>query len=165
MADEDDGAVLDYSSISPGLDEGLPSGETMSSNLEEIRPEVFGTRTPKGQFVLKDLDDEVHAILTQAKSKSNPGEEAAAPSGLIGSGLSTISGMLRSVIGGKMLTGTELDNAMKGMEEHLINKNVAREAAVRLCDGVRTELTGIKTGNFESIAIVIFSLMHSDCID
>jgi signal recognition particle receptor subunit alpha len=39
---------------------------------------------------------------------------------------------------------------MKGMEEHLLKKNVAREAAVRLCEGVEKELVGVKTGSFES---------------
>ena len=39
---------------------------------------------------------------------------------------------------------------MRGMEEHLLKKNVAREAAVRLCEGVERELVGAKTGSFES---------------
>jgi signal recognition particle receptor subunit alpha len=36
------------------------------------------------------------------------------------------------------------------MEDHLLRKNVAREADFRLCEGVERELIGVKTGNFES---------------
>jgi signal recognition particle receptor subunit alpha len=49
-----------------------------------------------------------------------------------------------------VLTKEDLEKAMKGMEEHLLKKNVAREAALRLCEGVEKELIGVKTGSFES---------------
>jgi signal recognition particle receptor subunit alpha len=64
--------------------------------------------------------------------------------------LSAIGGLFRNVVGGKTLTKEDLDKAMKGMEDHLLRKNVAREAAIRLCEGVERELIGVKTGNFES---------------
>jgi signal recognition particle receptor subunit alpha len=68
----------------------------------------------------------------------------------VGSSLSAIGGLFRNVVGGKTLTKEDLDKAMKGMEDHLLRKNVAREAAIRLCEGVERELIGVKTGNFES---------------
>ena len=37
------------------------------------------------------------------------------------------------------------------MEDHLLNKNVAREAAVRLCESVERDLIGLKTSNFTTI--------------
>jgi signal recognition particle GTPase len=64
--------------------------------------------------------------------------------------MSAIGGLFRNVVGGKTLTKEDLDKAMKGMEDHLLRKNVAREAAIRLCEGVERELIGVKTGNFES---------------
>lgn len=146
IADEDDGAILDYSAISPGLEDGPPLQETISSAVMNINADSFGTRTGKGQFVLKDLDDEVHSILNGANAK----KDDQASSGLVGSGLTAISGMFRNIIGGKVLTDDDVNKAMRGMEEHLIKKNVAREAAVRLCEGLRCELVGVKTGNFES---------------
>lgn len=115
--------------------------------MENINPESFGTRKGK-DFVLKDLDNEVHSILQGANAKK--AEEKAPAGGLVGTGLSAISGLFRNVVGGKVLTKADLEKPMKGMQEHLLNKNVAQEAAVRLCEGVERELIGVKTGSFES---------------
>lgn len=160
MADEDDGRQLDYSAAnrSAGSDSDAEPA-ARSSALEEVDRDTWGSTTNKGQFVLKDLEDEVHEILASAKSKTDTTKSQ--PSGLLGSGLSTISGLFRNVVGGKTLTKEDLDKAMKGMEEHLLQKNVAREAAIRLCEGVEKELIGVKTGNFESISTRIQSAMEA----
>ena len=47
------------------------------------------------------------------------------------------------------------------MEDHLLKKNVAREAAVRLCEGVKQELVGKKTGNFQSVDAALKTAMES----
>lgn len=149
MADEDDETPLDYSVTSPGDDSGAdPDYMSRGGAVEAINPESFGTRTGKGQFLLKDLDDEVHSILQAANAKKAKGTSAT--SGVVGSGLGAISGLFRNIVGGKVLTKEDLEKPMKGMEEHLLKKNVAREAAVRLCEGVERELIGVKTGSFES---------------
>ena len=116
--------------------------------VEDIKAESFGTRTGKGQFVLKDLDNEVHSILQGANAKKSQGPHST--SGVVGSSISAISGLFRNIVGGKVLTKADLEKPMKGMEEHLLKKNVAREAAVRLCEGLERELVGVKTGSFES---------------
>jgi signal recognition particle receptor subunit alpha len=150
LADEGDDVVLDYSATSPAnAEDGRSSTEGLRPGvMEDINPESFGTRTGKGQFVLKDLDDEVHSILQGASAKK-VGEKTSA-SGIYGSSLGAISNLFRNVVGGKILTKEDLSKPMKGMEEHLLKKNVAREAAVRLCEGVERELIGVKTGSFES---------------
>ena len=144
LADEDGGEVLDYSAVSTNDKDVVGNGD-----LEPIDSTSFGTRTKKGQFVLKDLDEEVHSILQGAQTK----KQQPTSSGLIGSGLGAISGLFRNVVGGKVLTKEDLQKPMRGMEEHLLKKNVAREAAVRLCEGVERELIGTKTGSFESVFI------------
>lgn len=146
MADEVDGVTLDYSSgpqngISPDYNGSGPL------SMESTTAESSGTRTSRGQYVLKDLDNEVHSILG-----ANEKSQSTVPTvGVVGSSLGAISGLFRNVIGGKVLTKADLEKPMKGMEEHLLKKNVAREAAVRLCEGVERELVGVKTGSFESI--------------
>lgn len=117
--------------------------------MEEVDQATWGSKTGKGQFVLKDLDDQVNSILASANAKKAE-DTAASASGIVGSSLSAIGGLFRNVVGGKTLTKEDLDKAMKGMEDHLLRKNVAREAAIRLCEGVERELIGVKTGNFES---------------
>lgn len=151
--EEDDSLKLDYSGGANDVAVGR------SSALEEVDSSTWGSKT-KGKFVLRDLGDEVHAILAEAESKK-PASKSEPSGGLVGSGLSAISGLFRNVVGGKMLTKEDLEKPMKGMEEHLLRKNVAREAAVRLCDSVEKELIGVTTGNFESIQTRIQKAMEA----
>lgn len=149
MADEEDGVVLDYSA-------GSQTGAAGENNDNSIRPAAInstdikssGIRDVRGHFLLKDLGSEVNSILDGANEKKS--ELASQTGGVIGSSFGAISGLFRNVVGGKVLTKGDLEKPMKGMEEHLLNKNVAREAAVRLCEGVERELIGVKTGSFES---------------
>ena len=157
VADEDDGAILDYSVQSPGVGGVV---DDLIAATEPVDMKASGTRTGKGQYVLKDLDEEVHAILQKANAnRSSP--QLASNDGLVTSSLSAISGLFRNVVGGKTLTKADLDKALKGMETHLLNKNVAREAAVRLCEGVERELIDTKTASFESVDATIRAAMSS----
>ncbi|PSR88546.1 signal recognition particle, alpha subunit, N-terminal-domain-containing protein [Coniella lustricola] len=152
--EEDDSVKLDYSGA--GAEE--PS-VGRSSALEEVDSSSWGS-TSKGKFVLKDLGDEVHSILAQAEAQKTSAKTEQ-PGGLVGTGLSAISGLFRNVMGGKTMTKEDLDKAMKGMEDHLLKKNVAREAAVRLCEGVEKELVGLTTDNFQSINARIQKAMEA----
>ena len=143
VADDDDEVPLDYSAASDA-----DSRPVSSSGFESVDATTSGMRTSKGQYVLKDLDSEVHSILQNANEKK--AQPTSTTSGVVGSGIGVISGLFKNVIGGKVLTKEDLEKPMKGMEEHLLKKNVAREAAVRLCEGVERELIGTKTGSFES---------------
>ena len=145
LADEDSDTPLDYSAPA----NGATSDEDRPSALDEVDQESWGSKTSKGQFVLKDLDDQVNSILESANAKKAE-TTTTASTGILGSGMSALGGLFRNVVGGKTLTKEDLDKAMKGMEEHLLKKNVAREAALRLCEGVERELIGVKTGSFES---------------
>ncbi|KAH0524686.1 hypothetical protein TsFJ059_007162 [Trichoderma semiorbis] len=158
--EEDDDVQLDYSRPSLTSDsEAEAVGR--SSALDAVESSTWGS-TSKGKFILKDLGDEVHDILASAEAqKAETAARADTKTGLLGSGVNAISGLFRNVVGGKTLTKEDLDKAMKGMEDHLLRKNVAREAAVRLCEGVEKELVGVKTGNFESINAKIQAAMES----
>lgn len=164
-ADEDDGVQLDYSKANVTGDSDVDGSPVVarSSAIDPIDAASWGNTT-KGKFVLKDLGDEVHSMLANAEAQKAAASAEAAESkqtGLLGTGVSAISGLFRNVVGGRTLTKEDLDKAMKGMEEHLLKKNVAREAAVRLCEGVEKELLGVKTGNFESIQTRIQSAMEA----
>ncbi|VBB72984.1 Putative Signal recognition particle receptor subunit alpha homolog [Podospora comata] len=159
LADEDDGVQLDYSVPTLTSDSEAEPGARPGA-VEEVDASTWGSQT-KGKFVLRDLGDEVNSILADADAKKNAATKTDAPSGLVGTGLSAIGGLFRNVVGGKVLTKQDLDKAMKGMEEHLLKKNVAREAAIRLCEGVEKELVGVKTGSFESINARIQKAMEA----
>lgn len=148
LVDEDDKVALDYSTTAVNGDaDGVVNSDQRPGTMEAVTQESWGKRTGKGEFVLKDLDDEVHSILQGADAKKN--KSTSTNSGVVGSSLGAIGGLFRNVIGGKVLTKNDLDKAMKGMQDHLLEKNVAHEAAVRLCEGVERELIGVKTGSFE----------------
>lgn len=155
FADEDDGKTLDYSEIDVGIND---DGRMTSPPVEAVAPESWGSKTTKGQFILKDLDHEVSSILQNANAET---DERTPSSSLVGSSLSAISGYFRNVIGGKVLVKQDLEKPLKAMEDHLIQKNVAREAAIRLCEGVEREMVGKKTGSFESIDKALRPAMES----
>lgn len=147
MADEDDGATLDYSAATPNENE--VEDPLSRPTLDPIDSSAYGVRTRKGEYVLKDFDigEKNHSILQRS---DGGGFQNAEKAGVVESSLNAISGLFRNVVGGKVLTKADLQKPMKGIEEHLLNKNIAREAAVRLCEGVERELVGVKTGSFES---------------
>ena len=157
VADEDDGAVLDYSAQGPDV-EG--AAEDPNTTIDAVDMQASGTRTGKGQYVLKDLDDQVHSILQKANAKKS--QPSATPKdGIVNSSIGAISGLFRNIVGGKTLTKADLDKALKGMETHLLNKNVAREAAVRLCESVERDLLDTKTASFESVDATLRAAMSS----
>ncbi|OKL63141.1 hypothetical protein UA08_01356 [Talaromyces atroroseus] len=141
FADEDDGVNLDYSAAATDEHVSAPI-------VEAVAHDTWGRKTAKGQFVLKDLGDEVHSILDKADAEK---AKANGASGLVGSSFSAIGGLFRNIVGGKTLSAEDLEKPLKAMEDHLMKKNVPREAALRLCEGVKQELVGKKTGNFQSV--------------
>ncbi|KAF1808763.1 P-loop containing nucleoside triphosphate hydrolase protein [Eremomyces bilateralis CBS 781.70] len=152
-ADEDEpGKVLDYSA--PAKDD---ASDAAAPAIESVSSESWGTRTKKGEFVLKDLDDEMDSIIAAANAKSSTAEPSA---GMLGSSLGTIGGLFRNIVGGKTLTKEDLVKPLKGMEDHLVKKNVAREAAERLCESAERDLLGMKTSNFTSIETTLRNAME-----
>ncbi|KAL5393630.1 hypothetical protein PMIN02_005739 [Paraphaeosphaeria minitans] len=152
--EEDPSVVLDYSQSD--LRDEASEGEA----LAEINPESWGSRTGKGQFVLKDLDMEMDQIIAEQNAKKEAPASALSGGGLVGSSLGAIGGLFRNVVGGKTLTEEDLAKPLKGMEDHLLKKNVAREAAVRLCDSVKRDLVGLKTSSFTTVEATIRTSME-----
>lgn len=152
-ADEEDDTQLDYSTQS------IEAETPAASTVEAVDSSSWGKRTGKGEFVLKDLDEEMDEILAAANAKKESSQTA--PSSLVGTGLGAIGGLFRNVVGGKTLTKEDLVKPLKGMEDHLLKKNVAREAAVRLCESVEQDLIGVKTGSFTSVETTIRNSMES----
>lgn len=151
VADEEDDQILDYSA--------KPTGdETATPAVEAVAQDTWGHRTAKGQFVLKDIGDEVHSILENAEASKAKANE---PTSKLGSSFNAIGGLFRNIVGGKVITEADLEKPLKAMEDHLMKKNVAREAALRLCEGVKQELIGKKTGSFQSVDAALRAAMES----
>ncbi|KAK5725827.1 hypothetical protein LTR15_004017 [Elasticomyces elasticus] len=147
----DDDGVLDYSApATPGLDT-----TDRQLDVENVDAAQMGSRTGKGQFVLKDLDDEVDAILASSKAPSTTTASSDPATGLLTTATSRLTGLFRNVVGGKTLTKADLQQPLQLMQTHLLEKNVAREAAERLCQSVETDLLDHKTAGFTSIETTI----------
>jgi len=155
MIDESEDQILDYSA--PTI-ESINGNHVNNTNSDFMAQGSFGQRTGNGEVILKDLEEEMDSILSSAENQSTT--PASASGGIVNSSIGAISGLFRSVVGGKTLTKEDLVKPLKGMEEHLINKNVAREAALRLCDAVQRDLLGTKTASFQSIETTIRSSME-----
>ncbi|POS87703.1 hypothetical protein EPUL_000454 [Erysiphe pulchra] len=131
--DNTDDVILDYSASQNKDNSDILDPIERPGTMKDVKNDTWSSKTSNGKFVLKDLDDQLDAI----------------------------GGLFRNFIGGKILTKEDLEKTMKGMEDHLLKKNVAREAVLRLCEGVERELLGTKTGSFESIQSKIRSAIES----
>ncbi|RDA83757.1 hypothetical protein CP532_4986 [Ophiocordyceps camponoti-leonardi (nom. inval.)] len=161
FADEEgDDIRLDYSAQPNQTSDSDRDAVGLSSAVDPVDASAW-TSSSRGKFALRDLGDEVHDMLASAEASRTTSAPADAKGGLLGSGVNAIGGLFRNLVGGKTLTKEDLQTAIKGMEEHLLKKNVAREAAVRLCEGIERELIGVKTGNFEGINSKIKAAMES----
>ena len=60
------------------------------------------------------------------------------------------SNMLTRLIGKKILTQEDLRPVLADMERHLMSKNVAKDIAEKLCDGVGAALVGKRLGGLTS---------------
>ncbi|EMC94861.1 hypothetical protein BAUCODRAFT_73744 [Baudoinia panamericana UAMH 10762] len=149
--DYGDDATLDYSASTSDA----VNGDDHDNDIADVSASQMGSRTGKGQFVLKDLDDEVDAILASSRSQksqsSDPDPSSTGGGGLLGTATSRLTGLFRNALGGATLTKSSLQQPLAAMRNHLLEKNVAREAADRLCASVETDLLNQKTASFTSI--------------
>ena len=159
-----DGSALEDGDIG-GLDHSTTSVDSLlpqTNGLESTVPEpvdqtTWGYKTASGDFILKDLDEEMSSILS-AKTPTLP---TSAPSGLASRGLSSISSAFQNLVGGKTLTTQDLQKPLHSMREDLVRKNVARDAAEHLCAAVERDLLGAKTPSFTTIDATVRSSMDT----
>lgn len=116
-----------------------------------------GTRTQDGMYEIKDLDfniggkgeDSADAAINRALSRAGvgkAGEDAQASSSSFGG----IGGLFSRLTGSKVLTHQDLAPVISAMKDHLMKKNVAKEIAEKVCEGVEDNLKGKKIGGFNS---------------
>ncbi|KAK6355367.1 hypothetical protein TWF696_004476 [Orbilia brochopaga] len=140
---------LDYSGTGGGSTDE-EHDDSMRARPEAVDQSTWGMKTRQGDFVLKDLDYEINDILKQANETDKKG-----PTGLASGLAAGAMGYLRNFVGGKTLTKEDMEKAISGIMTHLLEKNVAREAAAQICDSVQISLVGQKTGSFQSIESLV----------
>ncbi len=136
--------ALDYSVDRPNSE----SGDT-SNIMDDVKALVdqssLGSRNHDGLYEVRDWEftrgkgtdilSEVIKPLDQKNSSSS---------------LGTLGSLFARLTGSKVLTDADLQPVLEGMKQHLMKKNVAKEIADKICEGVGESLVGKKVGGFES---------------
>ncbi|KAG6379125.1 SRP54-type protein [Boletus reticuloceps] len=107
----------------------------------------LGTRTKDGLYEVKDWDfdpenDETNDVIARALGSDAPKQS--------GSSLGSLGSLFARLTGSKILTENDLKPVLEGMKEHLMKKNVAKEIADKVCEGVGESLVGKKVGGFQT---------------
>jgi signal recognition particle receptor subunit alpha len=120
----------------------------------EVKDWEFVKREPvDGSAILLDgnddeVDDDFITRTLRATSLISGGEDTTAQPSYLSSLFSRLTGLAGST---RPLTREDLAPVLAGMKDHLMKKNVARDIAERVCDGVGKSLEGSKVGGFKSI--------------
>lgn len=138
-------AVLDYSSDKPD-----GNGSAGSHDLQALVDQAsMGTRSGDGMYEVKDWEfgasddkDTDNVIASALKAKDS---KSAPPSSL-----GALGSLFARLTGSKVLTEQDLKPVLEGMKQHLMKKNVAKEIADKVCEGVGESLVGKKVGGFQS---------------
>lgn len=129
VEEEVEGSTLDFSS-------GDTADNLKSQNIQ-IDADGFGSKDSKtGNFLVKDLNEEINELLNNSKTKQEVKEPF---------------GFLKKFTGGKTITSEDIQSTLNELQNQLIKKNVAPEVAKHLTSNVEKELVGSKTKNWTSI--------------
>ncbi|KAK2467045.1 hypothetical protein APHAL10511_001303 [Amanita phalloides] len=107
----------------------------------------FGTRTRDGLYEVKDWDfdkeKQTSQIIAQALTAAESDKTTTSSLGALGS-------IFARLTGSKILTDKDLRPVLEGMKQHLMKKNVARQIAEKVCEGVGKSMVGKKVGSFQT---------------
>lgn len=172
--DDDEAANLDYSS--PPDASGAAGAIVDVTHL--VDESSRGVRGKDGLYDLKDLDlgapddvddDDDHAeeddIIARAingisigrstttTSKTEPAVTSKSRFGSLSSLFARVTGSSRT------LTKEDLEPVLSGMKDHLMQKNVAQEIAIKICEGIGESLVGKRVTGYRGNGIIIILLL------
>ena len=130
---ESDMASLDFSYVQVDS----PSQDRTSMDLSALVDQAsMGTRTSEGMYEVKDweFDNPESATAAAAAAASTPASS--------GSSLGALGSLFSRITGTKTLTQADLAPVLEGMKQHLMKKNVAKEIAEKVVEGVGEDLIG-----------------------
>ncbi|KAF8636743.1 hypothetical protein AX17_003546 [Amanita inopinata Kibby_2008] len=135
------------------------SSNRMNPPLHDIQALVnqssLGTRTRDGLYEVKDWEfnreQQTNQMIAQALQTA--GAESTIPS--TSGSLGTLGSLFARLTGSKVLTEQDLQPVLEGMKQHLMKKNVAKEIADKICEGVGESLIGKKVGGFQTTTAAV----------
>ena len=144
-------ASLDFSEDKPN-----ENGQAGSPDAQALVDQSsLGTRTRDGLYEVRDWEfskegdntDDVIARALKPVEKST----TAPSSGSLGA----LGSIFARLTGSKVLTQDDLNPVLDAMKQHLMKKNVAKDTAEKVCEGVGESLVGKKVGGFQSMLVVL----------
>lgn len=144
-------ASLDFS-----LDTPVTRGEGIGSHdLQALVDESsLGTRTRDGLYEVKDWEFSKETNGDASNVIANALKPLDKNNGSSGS-LGTLSYLFARLTGSKTLSEADLKPVLEGMKQHLMKKNVAKEIADKVCEGVGETLVGKTVGGFQSRSLIV----------
>lgn len=144
---ESEMASLDFSYEKLGELDARPGSNDLQALVDEAS---LGTRSKDGLYEVRDLefanaktaDDAIARALNSGPDKENKPAQ---------SSLGTLGSLFARFTGSKVLSEADLNPVLEGMKQHLMKKNVAKEIAEKVCEGVGESLVGKKVGSFQSM--------------
>ena len=147
MITENDMAALDFSVDGPGatdasdialdsLIDGASLG-TKKDGIYEVKDWDFSAGK-KDEENENDLISQALNSTSFVNGKSQPVENPT----------STLGSIFARLTGSKILTEQDLKPVLSAMQDHLMKKNVAKDIAEQVCEGVGESLKGKKIGGF-----------------
>ncbi|KAF8654180.1 hypothetical protein AX16_003709 [Volvariella volvacea WC 439] len=135
----EDMASLDYSLDKP---EDAASAQDLDSLVDQAS---LGTRTRDGLYEVKDWE------FTTTSTSTLISNALTADSQTESSSMGTFGSLFARLTGSKVLTQADLRPVLEAMKQHLMKKNVAKEIAEKVCEGVGDNLIGKKVGSFQTV--------------
>jgi signal recognition particle receptor subunit alpha len=126
------------------------------SDLQALVDEAsLGTRNEDGLYEVRDLeiansnatDDAIARALAADSEKENKPVHGS---------LGALGSLFARFTGSRVLSQDDLSPVLEGMKQHLMKKNVAKDIAEKVCEGVGESLIGKKVGGFQSASLPPF---------
>lgn len=127
----------------------LDTHPTSSDVQALVDKSSLGTRNKDGLYEVRDLefakgktaDDAIARALDAGSDKENKPTQGS---------LGTLGSLFARFTGSRVLSEDDLNPVLEGMKQHLMKKNVAKDIAEKVCEGVGESLIGKKVGGFQS---------------
>ncbi|CAO3590740.1 unnamed protein product [Absidia cylindrospora] len=142
--------ALDYSG--GGNSDSVDQDMVKAQHLDESK---LGVKNKQGIYEVQDVD-----IVDDDDEVEDNDEDDATQQQQQSTGTGVFS-FLKSITGQREMTADTLDPVLATMKDMMIDKNVAKEIADRLCESVKSSLIGKKLGSFERVSAVVRTSMES----
>ncbi|KAG6832700.1 hypothetical protein H0H92_012272 [Tricholoma furcatifolium] len=152
---ESDMASLDFSLDKDEVAKGSQGSHDLQALVDQAS---MGTRNQDGLYEVKDWEfskgDDAENFLAMALQQ---GDKTATSTGSLGA----LGSLFARLTGSKTLSEQDLKPVLEGMKQHLMKKNVAKEIADKVCEGVGESLIGKKVGGFQTTNAAVRSALST----